>query len=188
MQAADKKDTFEEIFQQNERRIHFHIHKLKIRDPHHEFYQEGLCALWNAYENYKPDKGSMATYFNYVIRNRLIDMIRKQTREVELMERMSHQKMTELEDGNHVKKHDTSYPLFNMPEMNIADPRLWQQLKVQLTQNQWKWVLFHIIGDMPIKDIAIQENTTVEAVKSWGKQVRRKLRNSMYYEQLSWDL
>ncbi|MBP1970770.1 hypothetical protein J2Z83_002906 [Virgibacillus natechei] len=26
--------TSEEIFKQNERRIHYHIHRLNIRDPH----------------------------------------------------------------------------------------------------------------------------------------------------------
>ncbi|WP_234028515.1 hypothetical protein [Lentibacillus sp. Marseille-P4043] len=48
----DKKKSFEfeEIFEQNKRRIHYHIHKLNIRDPHREYFQEGLCALWNACE------------------------------------------------------------------------------------------------------------------------------------------
>ncbi|MGG4181292.1 sigma-70 family RNA polymerase sigma factor [Virgibacillus pantothenticus] len=72
--------TFEEIVKQNERRIYYQLHKLNIRDPHQEFYQEGLVAMWNAYETYQPDKGPMATYFNYTIRNRLIDLIRKKGR------------------------------------------------------------------------------------------------------------
>lgn len=46
--------TFEEIFEQNKRRIHYHIHKLRIDDQHHEFYQEGLYVMWNAYQAYQP--------------------------------------------------------------------------------------------------------------------------------------
>lgn len=46
------KITFEDIFKQNERRIHYHIHRLNIRDSQQEFYQEGLVAMWNAYETY----------------------------------------------------------------------------------------------------------------------------------------
>ncbi|MFD0954033.1 sigma factor [Virgibacillus natechei] len=42
-----------------------------------EFYQEGLCAMWDAYQTYQPDKGSFGTYFNYMIRNRIIDLMRK---------------------------------------------------------------------------------------------------------------
>ncbi|WP_255695068.1 hypothetical protein [Virgibacillus salidurans] len=37
--------TLEDIFKQNEKRIHYHIHKLNIRDPHQEFYTEGLVAM-----------------------------------------------------------------------------------------------------------------------------------------------
>jgi len=74
--------TFDEILKQNERRIHYYIHKLNIRDPHQEFYQEGLVAMWNAYEKYEPDKGQLSTYFNYSIRNRLIDLIRKENNRI----------------------------------------------------------------------------------------------------------
>ncbi|MFD2046604.1 hypothetical protein ACFSTA_20295 [Ornithinibacillus salinisoli] len=50
----DNKCTYEEIFKQNENRIHYHIHKLR-RDPYNEFYVEGLYAMWLAYKNYQPD-------------------------------------------------------------------------------------------------------------------------------------
>src|SRR5699024_6603210 len=75
------KKTIEEIAKQQERRVHYHIHRLSLRDPHEEFLQEGLVAMWNAYEKHEPDKGPLATYFNYTIRNRLIDLIRKKARE-----------------------------------------------------------------------------------------------------------
>lgn len=64
--------TFEEIYEQNKRRIHYQIHRLNIQSPYEEFFQEGLCAMWHAYEKYNPDKGPMSTYFNYTIRNRLV--------------------------------------------------------------------------------------------------------------------
>ncbi|WP_343032895.1 sigma factor [Virgibacillus doumboii] len=50
---------------------------MNIQDPHQEYYQEGLVAMWNAYENYQPDNGPLSTYFNYIIRNRVIDLPRK---------------------------------------------------------------------------------------------------------------
>ncbi|WP_234402366.1 sigma factor [Oceanobacillus damuensis] len=36
--------------------------------------------MWAAYKKYQPDKGPLATYFNYTIRNRLIDLLRKKSR------------------------------------------------------------------------------------------------------------
>ena len=50
--------SFEEIMKQNERRVHYHIHKLQVNDPHQEFYQEGLVAIEDAYETHQPDLGN----------------------------------------------------------------------------------------------------------------------------------
>lgn len=47
-------------------------------------------------------------------------------------------------------------------------------------------VLYH--DDMVVRDIAIQENTTVEAVKSWGKQVRVKLRDEEFRKRVGLDV
>lgn len=39
--------------------------------------------MWTAYKKYEPNKGPLATYFNYNVRNHLIDMLCKNTREQE---------------------------------------------------------------------------------------------------------
>lgn len=69
--------SFEEIMKQNERRMHLQIYKLNIDDPHEEFYQGGIVVFWNAYETYQPDMGTLSTYFNYIIRRRLINLLRR---------------------------------------------------------------------------------------------------------------
>ncbi|UJL45782.1 sigma-70 family RNA polymerase sigma factor [Virgibacillus sp. NKC19-16] len=170
--------TFEEIFKQNERRIHYQIHKLNIRDPHQEFYTEGLVAMWNAYEKYQPDKGPMATYFNYTIRNRMIDLMRKQNREQDNGASYKQEHKTQIDDGNYYRSGAFSYPMMKVAETGAAlyDAEFWQDVRGQLTENQWKWVRYFVIEDMPVKEIAEQEGVSVEAVKSWGKEVRRKLR------------
>ncbi|WP_090236158.1 sigma-70 family RNA polymerase sigma factor [Lentibacillus halodurans] len=173
------KITFEEIFKQNERRIHYHIHRLNIRDPHQEFYQEGLVAMWNAYENYKPDKGPMATYFNYMIRNRLIDLIRKQNKEDEKTAHYAYEYRVAFDDGNYYRNGGLPYPMVKQEDDTDADgcySAFWQEVRGQLSDNQWKWVRHHLIEDMPIREIAEQEGVTIEAVKSWGKGARRTLR------------
>lgn len=70
-------EKFEEIVAQNKRRTYYQLQRLNLRDPHQEYFQEGLCALWSAYIKYEPDKGPMATYFNYAIRHHLLTHIRK---------------------------------------------------------------------------------------------------------------
>ncbi|MBY7142600.1 sigma-70 family RNA polymerase sigma factor [Virgibacillus sp. NKC19-3] len=173
--------TFEEIFKQNERRIHYHIHKLNIRDTHQEFYTEGLVAMWNAYEKYQPDKGPMATYFNYTIRNRMIDLMRKQNKQQENVKHYLQAKKTQVDDGNYYRNGGATYPVMKVAESDrtLYDAEFWQEIRGRLTENQWKWVKYYIIETMPVKQIAEQEDVSVEAVKSWGKEARRKLRRDL---------
>jgi len=68
--------SFEEIVKQNERRVQYYIHKLNVRDPHQKFYRKELDSIWNAYGKHEPDNGPLATYFNYTIKNHLINLNR----------------------------------------------------------------------------------------------------------------
>ncbi|WP_240507969.1 sigma factor [Virgibacillus indicus] len=117
--------TFQDIYDQNHRRIHYHIHQLNIKDPHQEYYSEGLTALWQAYKSYDRDKGPMSTYFNFIIRNRLIDFIRKRSQE-------HSKRVSFLEE----------YPVFHEPafysleEMVFEYKNPYEKLKSHLTENQ----------------------------------------------------
>ncbi|UZD14961.1 hypothetical protein OLD84_15525 [Virgibacillus natechei] len=54
-----------------------------MQDPHQEFYQEGLRAMMMAYEMYPPpDEDPFATYFNVMIRNHLIDLLREKNQDL----------------------------------------------------------------------------------------------------------
>lgn len=180
--------TFEDIFEANKKRIHYHIHKLNIRDPHQDFYQEGLFALWNAYSTYKPEKGPMGTYFNFIIRNRLIDLIRKESREREAEEKIVQASSAILSDGNQLRRQESVAPVQQLKPLPIKDDTFWQTLKKHLTDKQWKWVQLHVIEGMTLTEIARQEDTSAEAVKSWGRQVRKKLRDETFRKKIGWQI
>ncbi|RDW21399.1 hypothetical protein CWR48_03065 [Oceanobacillus arenosus] len=169
--------TFEEIFEQNERRIHYYLHKLKIRDPHQEFYQEGMIAMWNAYEKYQPDKGPLSTFFNFTIRHHLIDIVRKDSRRQEMEVLAPKEEDTAFEAEVYHKASTPVSPGINTTEHIPSDLELWLRVKELLTEKQWKWVQYYIIEDMSLKDIAAQEGVSIEAVKSWAKEAKRRLRN-----------
>ncbi|WP_029270227.1 sigma-70 family RNA polymerase sigma factor [Virgibacillus alimentarius] len=174
--------SFEEIMKQNERRVHYHIHRLNVRDPHKEFYQEGLVAMWNAYEKYEPDKGPLATYFNYSIRNRMIDLMRKKARALRNDEVFIEEEKKKMDNGNRSCK--DRLPLLDFSDIPVDDRSVWKHVRERLTDNQWKWVASFIILELPLKEIARREGVTVEAVKSWGKQARKKLRDAKLKEKL----
>ncbi|GGJ91086.1 hypothetical protein GCM10007063_12210 [Lentibacillus kapialis] len=171
----DNQLTFDDVFEQNKRRIHYQIHKMHIQDPHQEFFQEGLIALWNAHESYQPDKGPMATYFNYIIRNRLIDRMRRETRWEDVTRKAIHEQTTQYTDGNYHRSAEGSHAIAAYYSLPLDDTSHWEVLRSQLTDKQWTWVECFIIHDMSCKQIAEQEHTTVEAVKNWGRQVKKKL-------------
>ncbi|WP_077358704.1 sigma-70 family RNA polymerase sigma factor [Virgibacillus halodenitrificans] len=172
----NKPFTFEQIYQQNKRRIHYQIHRLNIHDPHQDFFQIGLTAMWHAYEKYDPDRGPMATYFNYTIRHRLLDELRKQKQEQDRQQPLS---IPSLHQDPH-----TPCPTSTLTDLLLDNHQLCKKLKSHLTEKQWKWLKYAILEDMTYKDIAIQENTTTEAVKSWGKQARKKLCTPAIYQLL----
>ncbi|WP_164669387.1 sigma-70 family RNA polymerase sigma factor [Virgibacillus doumboii] len=183
----DNRISFEELVEQNKRRIHYQMHKMNIGDPHGYFFQEGLIALWKANESYHPDKGPLATYFNYTIRNRLIDSFRKEISYKNKQKKAFQEQLTDITDGNHrCQQEKTELPV-SETDLPLTDPILWKTLKSQLTENQWKWLYNYIILDMSYKEITLKEKTTVEAVKSWGRQVRKKLRDPEFKKMMGWD-
>jgi RNA polymerase sigma factor (sigma-70 family) len=183
-----QKFTFEEIFNLNEKRIHYYINRLHIQDNNEDFYEEGLFALWNAYETYEPDKGPMATYFNYTIKNRLIDRIRKENSTVKKLEHYKLENKYLYDDGNYIcgQASNTSIPCKEGTSM--PNTQLWEQLETHLSMKQWKWVKYHIIEELSMKEIARKENVSVEAVKSWGKEVRKKLRDITFRKKIDWHV
>lgn len=167
---------FEKFFRQNQRRIHFQIRRLGITgDLYDEFYAEGMIALWEAYQTYEVKKGDVGTFINYKIRYRLIDLLRKKTRQKESLDYYVLEKRTELTDGNHHRA--TQMPLISHPGIVLKDKRFWEEIRSRLTEKQWKWVEYFIIADLTIKEIMEIENVSADTVKSWGKAVRKKLRN-----------
>ena len=183
-EMKEKEKTFEEIFKENERRIHYHIHKLRIKDPYNEFYVEGIHAMWNAYKTFQPEKGTLSTYFNYMMRYRLIDLLEKKTGEKKKLERIVQEESLKYDDGNRMRT--AKLPVIDPVGVRVKEEHsLWQGVRKRLTEKQWKWVYYYIILEMPMKAIAVKEGVSVDAVKGWGREARRKLRRDIVTGSLS---
>ncbi|SIS42810.1 sigma-70 family RNA polymerase sigma factor [Salimicrobium flavidum] len=154
--------TFDETVRQNEKRIHYFIHQLGIRDVDGEYYQEGLIALWKACESHNETKSDFSTYVNWKIRNALIDRIRNDQR---YKEKQEHQRqMISIEEGS-------------VPPPEMHNEWLWRQIRERLTPNEWKWVVQFAYEDKAVAQIAAREGVTQDAVKNWGRHAKRKLKN-----------
>ncbi|MGP4071664.1 sigma-70 family RNA polymerase sigma factor [Piscibacillus sp. B03] len=157
--VQEQTTDFSEILSKYEGMIYHLIHKLNIQDKDGEFYQHGLIALWESYQKYHGrDSFPKITYIT--IRSRLIDLIRKKSRLIE---------------------HETISDFFKeeaVLDANIEgfDPLFWDMVRDALTEKQWIYVKKRIIQGKEIKEIAQEEQTTTDAVKGWGKEVKRKLK------------
>ena len=174
--GKDLSQDFETFFKANERRIHYQIHRLGISDDWYEdFYSEGILALWRAYEEYDEVKGDIGTFINFRIRYRLLDLLRKKIREQEAKEKIIYEEQVRQVDGNVNKK--TGMPVVNREGIIVKDSAFWEEVRSRLTANQWKWVEYFIIADLSIKEIMGIEGVTADAVKGWGRAVRKKLKD-----------
>ncbi|WP_101842987.1 sigma-70 family RNA polymerase sigma factor [Halobacillus sp. Marseille-P3879] len=151
---------FERIVLENERLIHYHIKSLHINDANGDFFAIGLEALWQAYETYDPSVGKFSTYLSWKVRNALIDEIRRDSKR--------------LKNQSFLLKTQISISDLTSEDV-VVDQFLWNQIKSELTLNQWKWVYYYIIHDLSVSQIASIEEVTKDAVKNWGRHARKKL-------------
>lgn len=176
-------DHFEVFFRQHENRIHFQIHRLGISKAwYDDFYAEGIVALWDAYREFDKARGDLGTFINYKVRFRLIDLLRKKLRRQEVMEKMVEEARVSLESGN---RHRASGRVLVDPTgIVVEDDSFWRKVRSRLTERQWLWVKYFIIADLSIKEIMELEGVSADAVKNWGREVRRKLRDEPLWEWL----
>lgn len=172
-------DEFEVFLKMNERRIHYQLQRLGVNaneGRYEELYGEGMVALWQAYQSYNIQRGNVGTYLNYRIRYRLLDLIRKQTRQKTSDEKVVQETKGEICDGNWITA--TGLPVVdgNGLVSGSESDEFWQAVREPLSAKQWKWVEYVILAQLSVKEIMEIEGVSAEAVKSWGKEARKKLR------------
>src|SRR5690625_3309111 len=169
---------FEAFLQLNEGRIHLQLRQLGISgESYEEFYAEGVVALWQAYRSYDACRGKLGTFLNYRIRYRLLNLLRKKARESKYWDDAVLQRKVDLCDGNWKRRHKADLPLFDGRGVVIESEyeAFWRDVRSRLSKKQWKWVEYVVIADLSVKEVMELENVTADAVKGWGKEVRRKL-------------
>lgn len=150
-------ELFENLAIQYSPLIKNQIKKLHLTYDYTYFEQVALIALWEAALQYEQTKGSFSAFAYVKIRGKLIDEVRK---EIRISKRLDYS-----EDIDSVSTGE-----FSQSNIQITD------YLALLTNNQRKWVERSILQEQSIKEIALIEGVTIEAVKSWRKSALSKLR------------
>ncbi|QDP41430.1 sigma-70 family RNA polymerase sigma factor [Radiobacillus deserti] len=152
---------FRHVLEDYENMVYYLIHKLGIRDTDGEFYQEGIIALWKASQSYNPKRGKFSSYAYFLIEKALIGLMKQQ-----------HRKMEKEQYFKAIMKGDS---LVKEVELEF-DPYLIREIRRSLTPVQWNWFYLHILQDKSIKEIACEQNVSIDAVKNWGRRAKPKLK------------
>ncbi|MFG6117923.1 sigma-70 family RNA polymerase sigma factor [Thalassobacillus sp. B23F22_16] len=121
-----------------------------------ELYQEGLIVLYETLQIHDPERSSFCTHFYHRINYRFIDLHRIEKTHAKTLESLS------------------TTPIPYHPSKHL-DPFLLEEILEVLNEKQTKWFEHHHLADLTYAQIAQLENTTINAVKNWGREARKKL-------------
>lgn len=140
------------------------IQRLKIYKNREEYVQIGFIALWKAYKNFDPEKGSFSSYAYSYVRGDMLAQLKKDANYDEC------HVLNDFEQGMNPKA-DESRSV--KEEYDSITPYL-----KHLTPREMDWVIEHIIYGRTIAEIAKKYDVAPSTVKSWRRQALKKLRES----------
>ncbi|MBN8210363.1 sigma-70 family RNA polymerase sigma factor [Bacillus sp. NTK071] len=134
------------------------IKKLNLTHEYPKYEQDALIALWESSKNFDETKGSFSAFAYVKVRGKLLDACR---REIRIYKKLQNQCVFD----DHAEFYSEPHHEYDL-----------DKYKKGLTEKQWKWLQQAIGQEKSLKEIALTEGVSVEAVKSWRKSALSKLR------------
>lgn len=142
--------------------IHSIINQYNIFKDREEYFQLGLCGLFEAYQNYNPEKGTFTTFAYYRIRGKILNHLKR--------------KISTGEKEVHVEFDFLSYMLrtsdTNPLEKNLLLRQGIEHLKPELR----KIIIYHYFEGYSFKEIAEKLQISYPTVKRRHKEALQKLK------------
>ena len=149
---------FEQLATHYSKMIHSIIHTLHIYKNQDEYYQIGLLALWDASKNFDDQKGTFSTYAYSYIKGRMLSLLRSEKKREDHTLYPSEDYWNQLECESSMLEKENILSYFR-----------------HLTDKQEKWVLSYFYLGLSNKEIALRENVSLSAVKSWKQTAMEKV-------------
>lgn len=146
--------SFEQLLQDNERIIHYLIHKYRLHYMYDDMYQLATIKLWDIYHTYDPTKTpDMQQYIFTKLNFCFIDEIRRLKRDL-----------------------DRYAPMDILETFTYQDESLveYQQFLELLKPNEYTWLMLTLEGYKQ-KEIAQLMNLSTSSLKAYRKSCQKKL-------------
>jgi RNA polymerase sigma factor (sigma-70 family) len=157
-------EDFEMLAAQYQPMIRKIIRTLSIYKNEEDFLQIGLIALWEAHEKFNPEKGEFTNYAYTSIKGKFLTEMTRTNKEEEQQVYAKEEFWETIEDAG------SEVPF---------EKKLILSYCGELTANQTKWVLYTVLDNMTVLEIAAREKVSLSAVKAWRKGAKEKLNESM---------
>jgi DNA-directed RNA polymerase len=155
--------SFEEVLKKYESAIKKQMFVLRLYKDYDEFYQIGCLALWDAYQNFNPEKGNFSAYAISYIRGRMMVALSKESRYSE-RHTYTGDELLEAVPTTH--------------EMVPLETELLESYLTNLSDREKTWVQEAILLQKKTAEIASQYNVSSHTVRVWRKTALKKLRNN----------
>jgi DNA-directed RNA polymerase len=157
-------EDFTSLADQYQPMIHKIIHSLHIYKNHDEFYQIGLIALWNAQNNYYEEKGNFSSFAYTWVKGKMISEMAKDRKHSE----------------RYIYPEEEFWKIaIDEAEVTNLEEEFLQTYGESLSEKEKKWLIMACFTGLSLKEIAEREHVTISAVKQWGTNARKKLREQM---------
>jgi RNA polymerase sigma factor (sigma-70 family) len=160
-------ESFEELSAKYEPMIYKIIHSLHVYKNWEEYFQIGLIGLWEASLRFDPTKGSFTNYAYTMVRGKILTEMTKSTLHEQRNVYAKEEFWECMEDPN------ATLPLENNLLLSYSET---------LSKNQYKWLLYTVIHNLSVKEIAEKESVSISAVKAWRAGAREKIKSRMIME------
>ncbi|MEG6573406.1 sigma-70 family RNA polymerase sigma factor [Caldibacillus debilis] len=138
------------------------LRNLNIYQNREDFFQIGLIHLWQAYLNYKPEKGNFSAYAYITVRRGIVRELKKWKRKEGI-------------------EHDVDENYWNSvkEEPKAAEMAFIKDAVCRLPESEREFVIRHFIWGYSLREIAEMENSAYATVKLKKKRALEKLRKAL---------
>lgn len=153
--------SFDEIKQKYEPIIKKQLTALNIYQNYEEFYHVGVIGLWDAYRRFDPEKGSFGSFAVKTVRGNMLMHLTKEAR---------------YNERQHLVGDVKLFERIGTTEDQALALELFTPYIENLTPRERLWVIETFLHDKRPKEIASEQNVSINSVKTWRSSALKKLR------------